>query len=122
LKATYEKYKAHADKKRRQLDFNIGELVWVYLSKDHYPRGDYNKLTRRKFGPYPILEKFGENAYRVELPEDMHISNVFNFRHFHKYYGENTSLRLNFQQTGEPDANQQRIPSESDSDSDQDLI
>jgi hypothetical protein len=78
LKATYEKYKTHVEKKRCQVDFNIRELVWVYLSKDHYPRGDYNKLTRRKFGLYPILEKFDENAYRVKLPEDMHISNVFN--------------------------------------------
>jgi hypothetical protein len=107
LKATYEKYKAHADKKRCQVDFNIGELVWLYLSKNCYPRGDYNKLTCHKFGSYPILEKFGENAYWVKLPEDMHISNVFNVRHLHKYYGENTSLRSSFQQFEEPNANQQ---------------
>jgi hypothetical protein len=69
--------------------------VWVYLSKDLYPKGDYNKLTRRKFGPYPILEKFGEIAFRVKVPEYIHISNVFNVRHLHKYHGENTSLRSN---------------------------
>jgi hypothetical protein len=116
LTVTYEKYKAHADKRRRQVNFRVGEFVWVYLSKDRYPKGDYNKLTRRKFGPYPILEKFGENAYRVQLPEDMHISNVFNVRHLHKYYGENTSLRSSFSQPGEPDVIQQ-AQSESSSDS-----
>jgi hypothetical protein len=124
LTVAYEKYKAHVDKRRRQVEFRVGELVWIYLSKDRYPKGDYNKLTRRKFGPYPVLEKFGENAYRVMLPEDMHISNVFNVRHLHKYYGENTSLRSSFHQPGEPDAVQQSRtaqPSDqaqSDSDSD----
>jgi hypothetical protein len=77
LKATYEKYKVYTDKKHRQVDFDIGELVWVYLSKDRYPRGDYNKLTHHKFGPYPILKKFDKNAYRVKLPEDIHILNYY---------------------------------------------
>ena len=86
------------------MEFKIGEFVWVYLSRDRYPKGDYNKLTRRKFGPYSILEKFGENAYRVKLPEDMHISDVFNVRHLHKYHGENTSLRSSFSSPQEPDA------------------
>jgi hypothetical protein len=86
----------------------------VYLSKDRYSKGDYNKLTRRKFGLYPILEKFGENTFRVKILEDMHISNVFNVRHFHKYHGENTSLRSSFHQLVEYDTD--RLESDSNSD------
>jgi hypothetical protein len=119
LKATYEKYKAHTDKKCCQMDFNIGELEWVYLSKDHYLKDDYNKLTHRKFRPYPILEKFDENVYRVKLSKDMHISNVFNIRHLHKYYGENISLRSNFHQSGSLTQISKKSQSEYDLSSDQ---
>ena len=117
LEKSYERYKSYVDKKRRHINFEIGELVWVYLSRDRYPKGDYNKLTRRKFGPYRVLEKFGENAYRVELPDDMHISNVFNVRHLHKYHGENSSLRSSFPQPGEHDEDQPESDSDSGSDS-----
>jgi hypothetical protein len=91
-----EIHEIHSNKKRRGAKFEIGELVWVYLSKDRYPKGDYNKLTRCKFGPYSIMEKFGKNAFRVKLFENMHISNVFNVRHLHKYHEENTNLRSSF--------------------------
>jgi hypothetical protein len=113
----YEMYKVHSNKRRRHVDFKVGEVVWVYLSKDSYPKGDYKNITHRKFGPYPILKKFGESAYRIKLSEDMHISNVFNVRHLHKYHGENTNLRSSFHQPGEPNADQLDIRPESDSDS-----
>jgi hypothetical protein len=63
------------------VSFDVGDLVWIYLSRDRYPLGTYNKLKPRKFGPCQILEKMGNNAYRVQLPDDMNITNVFNVRH-----------------------------------------
>jgi hypothetical protein len=104
LEQSYAKYKAKADVTRRDVQFKVGELVWAYLPKERFPRGEYHKLKQRKVGPCEILEKFGANAYRVKLPDDLHISNTFNVSHLHKYYTEDTSLRASFKQPGEPNA------------------
>jgi hypothetical protein len=58
LEQSYAKYKAKADMTHRDVQFEVGELVWVYLPKEHFPRGEYHKLKQRKVGPCEILEKF----------------------------------------------------------------
>jgi Integrase zinc binding domain len=118
LEQSYSKYKAKADEKHRDVQFEVGELVWVYLPKERFPRGEYHKLKKRKVGPCEIAEKFGANAYRVKLPEDLHISNTFNVSHLHKYYEEDARLRSSFNQPGEPDAVRTEVMTDSDSDTD----
>jgi hypothetical protein len=87
---------------RRDVQFEVGELVWVYLPKECFSRGEYHKLKQRKVGPCEILEKFGATAYCVKLPDDLHISNTFNVSNLHKYYTEDISLRPSFKQPEEP--------------------
>ena len=78
LQETSTKYKQTADKKRRVVEFEIGDFVWAILTKDRFPVGEYNKLAARKIGPLEILEKINLNAYRLKLPSHMRTSNVFN--------------------------------------------
>lgn len=78
-------------------------MVWVTLSKERFPMGEYHKLNDRKFGLCQILEKLGSNAYRIELPDDLCISNVFNVQHLTHFYGDNLSLRISSSQEGEFD-------------------
>ena len=46
----------------------MGHYVWVVLTKDRFPVGEYNKLSAKKIGPVEIVEKINSNAYRLKLP------------------------------------------------------
>ena len=71
-------YKAREDAQQHAMDFKIGDLVMVHLKKSHLPSRIHSKLTNKKIGLFPILYKINPNAYSLELPSSMRISNIFN--------------------------------------------
>ncbi|XP_071737836.1 uncharacterized protein [Rutidosis leptorrhynchoides] len=46
--------------------------------KERFPAKRKNKLMPRVEGPFKVLEKVGDNAYKVELPGDIAVSSTFN--------------------------------------------
>ena len=56
-------YKVRADSKRREKNYEVGDLVLAYLKRDRFPKGEYNKLKMKKIGPCRIRRKFSGNAY-----------------------------------------------------------
>ena len=72
------KYKQRADLRRREVDFQVGDLVMEYLRKERFPKGTYNKLKLKNIGPCKILRNFFVNAYEIELPSHLQISPIFN--------------------------------------------
>ena len=64
------KYKLAGDKGRKHVAFSRGDLVWLHLHKDRFPDLCKSKLMPRVDGPFKVLEKISDNAYKFELPTD----------------------------------------------------
>lgn len=72
--------KQWADKKRRELNFAVGELVFLKLQpyrQQSLARRPCDKLSPRYYGPFAITERVGAVAYKLALPSDCRIHPVF---------------------------------------------
>ena len=87
------KYKFADDKGRKELIFKPGDLVWLHLRKDRFPDFRKSKLMPRADGPFKVLEKINDNAYKIDLPADFGVSPTFNIADL-KHIWEKTSLSL----------------------------
>jgi hypothetical protein len=83
----------------------VGDLVWLHLRKDRFPELRKSKLMPRAAGPYNILEKINDNAYKLELPPEFWVSPTFNIADLKPYLGEEDELesRTTPLQEGEDD-------------------
>ncbi|KAK6148050.1 hypothetical protein DH2020_018962 [Rehmannia glutinosa] len=80
--------KSYADKRRNDLEFEVGDEVFLRLSprKGLINPKKRGKLSPRYIGPYKILQRIGKLAYRLELPAPhagMH--DVFHVSRLKKY-------------------------------------
>ena len=69
-------------------------MVWVHLRKDRFPPGKFGKLKPRVDGPFKIIEKIGENAYKLQLLDEYEISQMFNVKDLRAYHGEDLRASL----------------------------
>jgi hypothetical protein len=75
------KYKAQSDSHRRKVTFEVGDLVWVVLTRDRFLVDEYNKLEERKIRPCEIPPEINDNAYRLHFPIHLKTYDVFNEKH-----------------------------------------
>jgi hypothetical protein len=100
-----EKYRMQANKHRKPMTFKEGDLVWIHLRKERFPAKRRSKLLPRADGPFKVLQRIGENAYKIELPGEYGVSATFNVSDLAPYeeIEETTDLRASPHQPGEPD-------------------
>ena len=48
------KYVEQANRCRKYVEFDVGELVWVHLRKDEFSPGNFGKLKPRVDGPFKL--------------------------------------------------------------------
>jgi hypothetical protein len=85
LQNSNQDYKRRAYHHRRELQFDVGDLVMAHLRKERFPRGTYNKMKMKKIGPCKIIRKFEANAYEIELPDGVGILPIFNIENLYPY-------------------------------------
>jgi len=105
-----EKSNAHAmsqaNKHRKNVQHQPGDLVWIHLRKEQFPSKRKSKLMPRSDVPFEILEKIGPKAYKVDLPGEYGVSATFtvaDLSPYHEKSEEIPSLRSNTHQAGEDD-------------------
>jgi translation initiation factor IF-1 len=73
-----EKYRIAGSKGRKEVKLEPGDLVWLHLRKERFPDLRKSKLMFRADGPFKILEKINDNAYKLKLPPEFGVRPTFN--------------------------------------------
>ena len=85
MKTARDRQKSYADKRRKPLEFQVGDLVLLKVSpwKGMVRFGKRGKLNPRYIGPFEILTRIGPVAYKLKLPLELqnvhdtfHVSNL----------------------------------------------
>nr|GEX31023.1 putative reverse transcriptase domain-containing protein [Tanacetum cinerariifolium] len=85
LKSPRDRQKSYADKRRKPLEFSVGEYVLFKVSpwKGVVRFRKKGKLAPRFVGPFEIIEKVSHVAYQLDLLEELngvhdpfHVSNL----------------------------------------------
>ncbi|KAI4387675.1 hypothetical protein MLD38_000088 [Melastoma candidum] len=88
MKTAQSRQKSYAYRRRRPLEFDVGDEVFLKLSpiKSMFRMGKTHKLSPRYIGPYQITEHKGKVAYRVAIhPELSHCHDVFHVSMLRKH-------------------------------------
>src|SRR5688572_29753850 len=91
MKEAQDRQKSYQDNRRRDLEFEVGDLVYLKVSpmKGVLRFGKKGKLSPRYIGPYKILKRVGNVAYEIELPNDLaKVHPVFHVSMLRKFIGD----------------------------------
>ncbi|RVW36427.1 Transposon Tf2-11 polyprotein [Vitis vinifera] len=99
LHAATNRMKQVADSKRRNIEYQVGDMVFLklqpYRQQSVFCKAS-QKLASRFYGPYQIEQRIGKVAYKLNLPEGSKIHPIFHVSLLKKKLGEpnNTTVEL----------------------------
>ena len=96
---TQSRQKSYADTRRRDLEFEVGDKVFLKVApmKGVMRFGKKGKLSPRFVGPFEVLERIGVVAYRLALPPSLSaVHNVFHVSMLRKYISDSSHV-LNYE-------------------------
>ena len=88
LKVAQDRQRSYADKRRKPLEFEEGDHVFLKVSSTTAVGRamKVKKLQPRFVGPFQILKRVGPVAYRLALPPNLsNLHDVFHVSHLRKY-------------------------------------
>nr|GEU72534.1 putative reverse transcriptase domain-containing protein [Tanacetum cinerariifolium] len=99
LKVARDRQKSYADKRRKPLEFSVGDKVLLKVSprKGVVRFGKRRKLLPRYAGPFEIIERIGPVAYQLRLPQELvRVHDTFHVSNLKKYLADvNLHVPLN---------------------------
>ncbi|KND54475.1 hypothetical protein BSCH_01514c [Candidatus Paraburkholderia schumanniana] len=103
------------NKGRRKVTLEPGDWVWIHMRKERFPAQRRSKLSPRGDGPFQVLEKVNDNAYRLELPSEYGVHATFNVADLSLFdVGDDQELRTTPLQAEGNDKNRARSISRDD--------
>ena len=97
LKVAQSRQKSYADSKCKETVYEVEDRVYLRVSPLRGVKrfGVKGKLVPRFVGPYKVLERMGEVAYKLELPEGLSgVHNVFHVSQLKKCHAEMADIPL----------------------------
>ncbi|GJT52912.1 hypothetical protein Tco_0987966 [Tanacetum coccineum] len=80
MQAARDRQKSYADLKRKPMEFEVGDKVMLKVLpwKGVVRFGKRGKLNPRFVGPFKVIKRVGDVAYKLELPEELsRVHNTF---------------------------------------------
>ncbi|CAN4106290.1 unnamed protein product [Withania somnifera] len=64
---TNSKVSKRKNRGKKKEIFQPGEWVWVHFRKERFPHKRKGKLSPRGDGPFQVLQRINDNAYKIDL-------------------------------------------------------
>ncbi|GJS56547.1 putative reverse transcriptase domain-containing protein, partial [Tanacetum coccineum] len=86
-----DRQKSYADLKRKPMEFEVGDKVMLKVSpwKRVVRFGKQGKLNPRFVGPFKVIKRVGDVAYKLELPKELsRVRNTFHVSNLKKCHAD----------------------------------
>ena len=101
LEKAARRMKKYADRNRRPVEFQVGDQVLLKLTPQIWKKVDrktrHRSLIPKYDGPFEVLKRVGQVAYRLKLPDQLKLHPTFHVSFLKSYHGDLDTSRVQMQ-------------------------